>query len=182
MKNEEKSNFWQSVESRLRQEAVIKDEFPPFLHNRIMASVREESELNAQPKWAIFSSLRIALAGGIAATCSLQSINETLPIAIFTIFWISGFDILYALQDFKHDVKSGIYSVPSYFGKKKAIILSSICFVTASSSIFYYLHSNNSHGSTYILLILLVLGFFIQIGRKRHKRNLKIKIFLQLKT
>ena len=97
------------------------------------------------------------LAGGIAATCSLQSINETLPIAIFTIFWISGFDILYALQDFKHDVKSGIYSVPSYFGKKKAIILSSICFVTASSSIFYYLHSNNSHGSTYILLILLVL-------------------------
>jgi|TARA_B100001250_G_scaffold413377_1_gene447313 hypothetical protein len=66
MKNEEKSNFWQSVESRLRQEAVIKDEFPPFLHNRIMASVREESELNAQPKWAIFSSLRIALAGGIA--------------------------------------------------------------------------------------------------------------------
>ncbi len=105
------------------------------------------------------------LAGGIAATCSLQSINETLPIAIFTIFWISGFDILYALQDFKHDVKSGIYSVPSYFGKKKAIILSSFCFVTASSSIFYYLHSNNSHGSTYILLILLVLGFFIQILR-----------------
>jgi hypothetical protein len=66
MKNEEKSSFWQGVESRLRQEAEIKDEFPPFLHNRIMASVREEAELNAQPKWAIFRSLRFAFAGGIA--------------------------------------------------------------------------------------------------------------------
>ena len=66
MKNEEKSGFWQVVESRLRQEAKIKDEFPPFLHNRIMASVREEAEVNAQPKWAIFRLLRFALAGGIA--------------------------------------------------------------------------------------------------------------------
>jgi len=66
MKNEEKSGFWQVVESRLRQEAEIKDEFPPFLHNRIMASVREEAEVNAQPKWAIFRSLRFALSGGIA--------------------------------------------------------------------------------------------------------------------
>tara|TARA_B100000459_G_C8513697_1_gene172953 strand:+ start:197 stop:649 length:453 start_codon:yes stop_codon:yes gene_type:complete len=66
MKNDEKSSFWQSVESRLRQEATIKDEFPPFLHHRIMASVREEAKLNAQPKWEIFSSLRIVLAGGIA--------------------------------------------------------------------------------------------------------------------
>ena len=66
MKNEEKSGFWQVVESRLRQEAKIKDEFPPFLHNRIMASVREEAEVNAQPKWAIFRSLRFALSGGIA--------------------------------------------------------------------------------------------------------------------
>ena len=66
MKNEEKSGFWQVVESRLRQEAKIKDEFPPFLHNRIMASVREEAEVNAQPKWVIFRSLRFVLAGGIA--------------------------------------------------------------------------------------------------------------------
>ena len=66
MKNEEKSGFWQVVESRLRQEAKIKDEFPPFLHNRIMASVREEAEVNAQPKWAIFRSLQFTLAGGIA--------------------------------------------------------------------------------------------------------------------
>ena len=66
MKNEEKSGFWQVVESRLRQEAKIKDEFPPFLHNRIMAAVREEAEVNAQPKWAIFRSLQFTLAGGIA--------------------------------------------------------------------------------------------------------------------
>jgi hypothetical protein len=38
------------------------------------------------------------LAGGIAATCSLKSFFDTWPIALFTLFWISGFDILYALK------------------------------------------------------------------------------------
>tara|TARA_Y100000994_G_scaffold218657_1_gene196784 strand:- start:45 stop:497 length:453 start_codon:yes stop_codon:yes gene_type:complete len=80
MKNEEKSGFWQVVESRLRQETQIKDEFPPFLHNRIMASVREEAEVNAQPKWAIFRSLRFALAGGIAGLVFLFILMPVNPV------------------------------------------------------------------------------------------------------
>ena len=80
MKNEEKSGFWQVVESRLRQEAKIKDEFPPFLHNRIMASVREEAEVNAQPKWAIFRSLQFTLAGGIAGLVLLFILMPSNPV------------------------------------------------------------------------------------------------------
>ncbi len=64
MNNEGKDRFWQSVQLRLRQEADTKDEFPPFLHRRIMAAVREESELSSQPKWFIFSRMRLAIAGG----------------------------------------------------------------------------------------------------------------------
>ena len=37
--------------------------FPPFLHRRIMAAVREEVQRSAQPKWAIFNWARLALAG-----------------------------------------------------------------------------------------------------------------------
>ena len=64
MNNEGKDRFWQSVQLRLRQEADTKDEFPPFLHRRIMAAVREEAELSSQPKWLIFSRMRLAIAGG----------------------------------------------------------------------------------------------------------------------
>ena len=107
------------------------------------------------------------LAGGIAASCSLDSIPSTLPIVFFTVFWISGFDILYALQDFDSDIRNGIYSIPSYFGKKIAIIVSTICFSISSLSIFYYAYVNESSLLNYSLFIILVVGFCIQIIRSR---------------
>jgi|TARA_B100000959_G_scaffold287320_1_gene371068 4-hydroxybenzoate polyprenyltransferase len=107
------------------------------------------------------------LAGGIAASCSLDSIPLTLPIVIFTIFWISGFDILYALQDFDSDIRNGIYSIPSYFGKKIAIVFSAICFSIASLSILYYVYINESNLLNYSFFIILVLGLWIQIIRSR---------------
>ena len=107
------------------------------------------------------------LAGGIAASCSLDSIPSILPIVFFTVFWISGFDILYALQDFDCDIRNGIYSIPSYFGKKIAIIVSAICFSISSLSIFYYVYVNESSLLNYSLFIILVVGFCIQIIRSR---------------
>jgi len=107
------------------------------------------------------------LAGGIAASCSLDSIPSILPIVFFTVFWISGFDILYALQDFDSDIRNGIYSIPSYFGKKIAIIVSTICFSISSLSIFYYVYVNESSLLNYSLFIILVVGFCIQIIRSR---------------
>ncbi|GAB6072511.1 putative 4-hydroxybenzoate polyprenyltransferase [Venenivibrio stagnispumantis] len=37
-------------------------------------------------------------------------------------FWVSGFDILYALQDIEFDRKYGIHSIPAKFGVKKSLI------------------------------------------------------------
>lgn len=107
------------------------------------------------------------LAGGIAASCSLDSIPSTLPVVFFTVFWISGFDILYALQDFDSDIRNGIYSIPSYFGKKIAIIVSTICFSISSLSILYYVYVNEPSLLNYSLFIILVVGFCIQIIRSR---------------
>jgi 4-hydroxybenzoate polyprenyltransferase len=39
-------------------------------------------------------------------------------------FWVSGFDILYALQDIEFDRKIGIHSIPAKYGIKKALIIS----------------------------------------------------------
>ncbi len=34
--------------------------------------------------------------------------------------WVSGFDILYALQDEEFDRQNGLHSVPAHFGQEKA--------------------------------------------------------------
>ncbi|HEY9247162.1 MAG TPA: UbiA family prenyltransferase, partial [Candidatus Methanoperedens sp.] len=39
-------------------------------------------------------------------------------------FWVAGFDIIYSLLDLDFDKKNGLYSVPSFFGVKNALLLS----------------------------------------------------------
>jgi len=54
------------------------------------------------------------------------------------IFWVSGFDIIYALQDEEFDKSQQLYSMPSWLGKGKALrvseglhLLSTACVVAA---------------------------------------------------
>jgi len=54
------------------------------------------------------------------------------------IFWVSGFDIIYALQDVDFDRSQRLYSMPAWLGKGKALhvseflhLLSTLCVVTA---------------------------------------------------
>ena len=54
------------------------------------------------------------------------------------IFWVSGFDIIYALQDEEFDRNNKLYSMPSWLGKAKALrvseflhLLSTTCVVIA---------------------------------------------------
>src|SRR5580692_3832160 len=63
-----------------------------------------------------------------------------LPILFSTtvIFWVSGFDIIYALQDVDFDKSQDLYSMPAWLGKAKALrvsellhLLSTLCVVTA---------------------------------------------------
>ncbi|MDX2007025.1 MAG: menaquinone biosynthesis prenyltransferase MqnP [Meiothermus sp.] len=44
-----------------------------------------------------------------------------------TAFWLAGFDILYATQDFKFDRENGIYSVPARFGIPTALKIAQVC-------------------------------------------------------
>jgi 4-hydroxybenzoate polyprenyltransferase len=47
------------------------------------------------------------------------------------ICWVSGFDIIYAMQDVEFDQSMNLYSMPVVFGKKGALILSSLLHVAA---------------------------------------------------
>ncbi len=46
-----------------------------------------------------------------------------ISLGIAVLFWVSGFDIFYALQDYDYDVEHGLHSVPSRLGKEKSFLL-----------------------------------------------------------
>lgn len=76
---------------------------------------------------------------------------EIIPMGIAVIFWLAGFDTLYALQDVEFDRSYGLYSIPQKFGIKNALILARVF-----------------HLITFIMLItngiLFKLGIFYWIG------------------
>jgi 4-hydroxybenzoate polyprenyltransferase len=82
--------------------------------------------------------LGLALAP-IGAYLAVAGVFHWLPMlfSLLVLFWVSGFDIIYALQDEEFDKSSGLLSIPSRLGKSKALRVSrmlhaiSICCVLA---------------------------------------------------
>jgi 4-hydroxybenzoate polyprenyltransferase len=52
-------------------------------------------------------------------------------------FWVSGFDIIYALQDQEFDVSNNLKSIPGYLGLKRALLVSRLLHFICASIIFY---------------------------------------------
>ena len=48
---------------------------------------------------------------------------SVLSLGLAVLFWVAGFDIFYALQDYDFDVEHGLHSVPSRLGKEKSFLL-----------------------------------------------------------
>lgn len=64
----------------------------------------------------------------IGAYLAVSGQFNLLPIlfSLTVLFWVSGFDIIYALQDEEFDKKEKLFSIPAFMGRKNALILSSI--------------------------------------------------------
>jgi 4-hydroxybenzoate polyprenyltransferase len=78
-------------------------------------------------------SLGLAIAP-VGAYLAVSGKFDWLPVLVgfIVFFWASGFDIIYALQDEEFDKDNKLKSVPSYFGKEKALIISRFIHSTAA--------------------------------------------------
>jgi 4-hydroxybenzoate polyprenyltransferase len=54
-----------------------------------------------------------------------------LPLFFGVLFWVAGFDILYALLDLDFDRQHGVYSIPQRFGLQRALTASRLCHIIA---------------------------------------------------
>lgn len=62
----------------------------------------------------------------IGAYISVTGKFNIIPIiySCIVLTWVSGFDIIYALQDDEFDRSNNLYSIPSHTGRKRAILIS----------------------------------------------------------
>ncbi len=51
---------------------------------------------------------------------------SVIPLAVAVVFWLAGFDVLYALQDLDFDRRYGLYSIPKRFGIRRSLLLARI--------------------------------------------------------
>lgn len=73
-----------------------------------------------------WSHLVLGFALGIAPAAAWIAVRGTLDPRILLLtaavtFWVGGFDVLYACQDFDFDCQAGLHSVPRYFGIPAAL-------------------------------------------------------------
>lgn len=61
------------------------------------------------------------LGGWFAARLSFTDIGPAILLAGFTLGWVAGFDVLYAVLDEAHDRAAGIRSLPARYGRRAAL-------------------------------------------------------------
>src|SRR5579871_926312 len=93
-----------------------------------LAVVLAYSYMKRVTRW---SHLVLGLALGIAPSAAWIAVRGTLDVRIIVLtaavlLWVGGFDVLYACQDFEHDRKVGLNSVPQAFGVERAFMLARV--------------------------------------------------------
>ncbi len=63
---------------------------------------------------------------------------EPVILGIAVLTWVSGFDIIYALQDDQFDQAHGLHSIPVWLGRSRALIASVLLHVVSASMILLF--------------------------------------------
>lgn len=73
----------------------------------------------------------------IGAHLAVTGQFDLLPIlfSLAVLFWVSGFDIIYALQDVEFDQSQQLYSIPAWLGKARALHVSELLHLLSAGAV-----------------------------------------------
>ena len=76
---------------------------------------------SAMKRFSWFAHIFLGLCLGLAPMAGSVAISESIPLwtlylSLGVMFWVAGFDLLYALQDQEFDKAHGLFSIPAKFG------------------------------------------------------------------
>jgi 4-hydroxybenzoate polyprenyltransferase len=98
----------------------------------------------------------------IGAYLAVTGSFDVLPLlfSFAVIFWVSGFDIIYALQDIDFDQSQSLYSIPSQWGLKQSLSISRVLHVLSASLVIAAYFVGGFH-YLYLLGLLIFIGMLV---------------------
>lgn len=98
----------------------------------------------------------------IGAYLAVTGMFHWLPIlfSLAVIFWVSGFDIIYSLQDEEFDRSQKLYSMPAWLGKEKALRVSELLHLLSAACIVGAGKLGN-FGWLYWIGVLIFIGMLV---------------------
>jgi 4-hydroxybenzoate polyprenyltransferase len=87
----------------------------------------------------------LGLALGIAPSAAWIAVRGNLDPRIIlltgiVLLWVGGFDVLYACQDFEHDRRAGLHSIPAAFGLNGAFWIARLMHLAVAILLFVFAH------------------------------------------
>jgi len=113
------------------------------------------------------------IGGYIAVTGEFTRVPFVLGFIIMT--WIAGLDIVYAIQDMEFDVKENLHSMPVRFGKKGALVISTVCYLVSISAMIYAGFLTQKTVPYWTAVVLVGIIFFYQ-QRLARSKNITLAI------
>jgi 4-hydroxybenzoate polyprenyltransferase len=132
--------------------------------------------------WLCHLILGVALAiaplgGWVATTGSLLEYPWVLSVGV--LFWVTGFDIIYASQDAEFDRKAGLHSLPAFLGRKNAFRLA--VFFHAIAFVLFTLtgYLQKLHALYYVGIVVTGTALFYQhlIVNPRDLSRIQVSFF-----
>ena len=98
----------------------------------------------------------------IGAYLAVTGSFDVLPLlfSFAVIFWVSGFDIIYALQDIDFDQSQSLYSIPSQWGLNQALSISRVLHVLSAAFVIAAYFVGGFH-FLYLFGLLIFIGMLI---------------------
>ena len=81
-------------------------------------------------------------------------------LGLAVLFWVAGFDIFYALQDYEFDKDNGLFSIPSRFGVKRSFQITR-AFHVVMVILLLILFFSKGLGILYLIGVVVVAGLLI---------------------
>ncbi len=109
--------------------------------------------------WAL-----VPLGGFFAVNQTLVGIIPVIMLGVFCIFWLAGFDIIYATLDEKFDRESGVKSLPAAWGSERALKMAGT-FHVLSFVILLALYGVWLSGPVTVMLLAMI-GILLYLEQK----------------
>ena len=131
-----------------------------------------------------FSHIVLGCALGAAASGGWLAVSGeiSLPVVLWglsVVFWVAGFDVIYAIQDMNFDRENGLFSIPAWLGIKKSLLISKLFHIITVLFLFFLgiIYSVNPFFWAGVVFIVLMLIYEHSLLKEKDISKINMAFF-----